>query len=68
MRLTHINNANVHAEGFARKVCNVSHVVAEIPDSNQPVPNSRPYCSPAHEPRIERDIIDLDNIVDRIVK
>lgn len=66
--LTHINNTNIHAEDFAGEFCNISHVVTEIADGDQPMPNSRPYGSPAHESSIKRDIVYHDNVVNRIIE
>ena len=66
--LTQIDNADVHPEGFTREIGHVAHVVAHVPDGNQPVEYSCPYSSPADELWVDGRVIADDDIVDRVVE
>ena len=66
--LTHVDDANVHAESFAGEVGNISHVVTKIPDGGQPVPDCSPDGCPGHKLGIDRDIVQLDDIVDSVIE
>lgn len=47
--LTHIDDPHIHAKSIARKVRDVSHVVAPIRNGRNPMRNSSPYRDPAYE-------------------
>src|SRR5438045_3551108 len=67
-RPTHIDNADVHAERFTGEVGDISHVVAHVPDRDQPVEDGRPDGRPAYELGVYGRVIPDDNIIDGIVE
>ncbi len=67
-RLTHVNDADIHAEGLTGEVGNITHIVAHVPYSRQPVENGGPDGGPADEPGIDADIVDADYIVNGVVE
>lgn len=66
--LTHINDTNIHAKGFAGKVGDVLHIVAVIEERHSPVEYRSPYTNPCHELRIQSDVVFLNDVEYGIVE
>lgn len=66
--LTDVDDADIHPEAFARKVSDVAHVVANIPDGDKPMEDGSPNAHPADELRVDGDIMPLNNVVNGIVE
>lgn len=62
-RLTDVDDADVHAEGLAREVGHISHIVAPIQYRDKPVEDCGPDTCPGHELWVYRDVVDADNVV-----
>lgn len=53
---------------MAREIRHVAHVVADVPDSHQPMKDSGPDRNPNHHLRIESNVMKHHDVVDGIIK
>lgn len=67
-QLTDVYNPNIHAKRLAREISHVAHVVAEIPDGDQPVEDGGPDGGPRHEVGIDSRLILDDDVVDGVIE
>lgn len=63
-RQTDIYDTDIHAEGFAGEVGNVTHIVTCVGYRYQPMEDSSPYSGPSHELWVDGGVVDLDDVVD----
>ena len=56
-RLTNIDNTDVEAEGLAREISDVAHIVAYVENGDKPVEDRSPNSSPSHELRVDRAVV-----------
>jgi hypothetical protein len=62
--LTDVNNSDIHAKALAGEISDVAHVVTPIEDGNGPMEDCCPDGGPTDKLRIDRDIVNLYNVVD----
>jgi hypothetical protein len=65
---TYIYRTNIKRECVTGIVGHISHVIAPVKDSCYPMRNSRPDADPYHERWVKRNIMKLDDVVDRVVE
>lgn len=66
--LTDVDDSHVHTKGLTGEFGHVSHVVTKITNRHDPMEDGSPYCSPAHEPRIDSDVVYRNDVVYGVVE
>lgn len=67
-QLTHIDDTDVHPEGFAREVRDVPHVVAEVSERCDPMEYRRPYPRPRHHLWVQSNVVVTDDVIYCVVE
>jgi len=65
---TTVDDTHIHAEGFAREVRNVGHIIAKVPDTYDHVEDCGPNTDPCCESWVDGRVIPLDNVINRVVE
>jgi hypothetical protein len=67
-RLTYVDNAYVERKRLAGKISDIANIVAHVQYRDNPMEYSRPYSGPSHKLGVNSHVINLDNVVDCVVK
>lgn len=65
---TAIDDAHICPKTLTGEVGHVSHVIAEVPDSKEPMEDGSPNSHPGHELWIERHVMSFNDIKDGVIE